>query len=85
MSPQVKKDLSTHAAVWAGLVLTCWAAVVLLVPGEDAAAAETQSCWEWDREGHTLSIENTLDQFELAHDTYRRTGRAPDALTECKR
>ena len=48
--------------------------------GERTPAGE--QCWEWDRDNHTLVVPMSHG-FEAAHDAYRKTGKAPDRLTEC--
>ncbi len=69
----------------AGLAAVVALSYALLPAPAHIHAEPAPTCWEWDRDNHTLSVANTLDQFEIAHEAYRRTGRAPDRLEECSR
>jgi hypothetical protein len=68
-----------------GLLAACWASVLLLDRETKAVGEPAPTCWKWDRGNHTIAIENTLEQFELAHETYRKTGKAPEQLEECSK
>ncbi len=69
----------------AGLAAVVALSYALLPAPAHIHTEPSPTCWERDRDNHTLSVANTLDQFEIAHEAYRRTGRAPDRLEECSR
>jgi hypothetical protein len=63
------------AAVFLGLAM-------LDSPSVDERVEVADQCWEWDRGNHTLVVP-VAHGFEAVHDAYRKTGKAPDRLTEC--
>ncbi len=76
------KLLATASAFGVGVTIIL-ALSYSLLPETVVQYEPVPTCWKWDRDNHTLSVNNTMGQFEVAHEVYLRTGKAPDRLTEC--